>query len=233
MSTQLDDLFGTHTFNLNSLNTAPGLDKFLALVKSNGLATHNNYFVVIDIPPLLYSKYSLYGETLSLLCSGGEFPAVNMRSTDLFFQGATKPMATHINYGEMFLFFYLEQDMSLKSFFDDWFNIIVNPVNGIVGYNDDYATNMRIYQLDKQYVPVYGIQLENVWPKATYPLQISYQGSQVHRLPISFTYRHWQNIEIMYNGSDASGFWGNLLSSQGMQLLNKIAPVIYSILMKG
>jgi len=220
------DLLGKSSEQTNSTQ---GLSKFTAFVRENGLATHNRYFVTFDIPRALQAKYSQFGGVISLLCAGGELPAVSLEARDIFTFGALKPYATNIRFNQMFLFFYLDTAMTVKTFFDDWFTLIVNPIDGLVAYNDDYSTNVRIFQLDKADVPVYGVQLNKIWPISTYPLQITYQGSALHRLPISFTYKHWKNMEINYEG-DKSSFWGNLMSSYGVRMLGKIAPVIYGIL---
>lgn len=196
---------------------------FLSLVKNKGLATHNHYYVSFDIPKGLRNKYPLYGSSLSLLCSGGEFPATNMTIRKIFWQGATKPTAVAAEFNEMFLFFYLEQDMTLKTFIDDWFRVICNPIDGTVGYNDDYSTQIRIYQLNREFMPVYAVQLVNAFPKATFPLQITYQGGQLHRLPVSFTYRYWENINI----KNTTGFWGDLLNTAESTIAKQIAPQIF------
>ena len=231
LSLDTNQFINNITSSSNS-NGVAGLHDFLSLVKGKGLAAHNNYFVTIDIPRGLLSKYASYGTTLSLLCAGGDFPGVTMESRDIFWQGATKPVATNVRYSDFFLFFYIEQDMKLKTFFDDWFNLIMNPISGTVGYSDDYSTNIRIYQLDKQYQPAYAIELRNAYPRQSHPLQVAYQGNSFHKLPVVFAYRYWQNINIQYNADTQNSFWGNLLSSQGMQLINKVAPVIYGLLVK-
>jgi hypothetical protein len=207
-----------------------GLNDFLALVRTKGLASHNHYYLAIDIPRCLQGKYAQYGQTISLLCAGGEFPAVSMLTKDIFWQGATRPVATGVNYNDCFYFFYIEQNMELKSFFDDWFRCIYNSETGVTGFPDDYSTQIRTYQLDRMFVPTYGIQFENIFPKASFPLQVTAQGGALHRLPISFNYRRWVNIEVQYTPDTQNSFWGNLLSSQGAQILNKVAPVLYGIL---
>ena len=207
-----------------------GLNDFLALVRTKGLASHNHYYVNFDIPRCLQRKYAQYGQTMSLLTAGGEFPAVSMLTKDIFSQGATRPVATGINYGDCFYFFYIEQDMTLKSFFDDWFSAIYNPADGVTGFPDDYSTQIRTYQLDRQFIPTYGIQFENAFPKASFPLQITAQGGALHRLPISFNYRMWHNIEVQYSPDTANSFFGNLMSSTGMGIVQKIAPVLYGML---
>lgn len=212
------------------VDTPQGLNDFITLVRTKGLASHNHYYVAFDIPRGLQKKYAQYGETMSLLCAGGEFPAVSIITKDIFWQGAERKMATNMTFGEMFLFFYIEQDFTLKSFFDDWFTLIYNPNDGIVGFPDDYGTSIRIYQLDRMFVPTYAVQLENAFPKASFPLQITAQGGALHRLPISFTYRYWHNINIQYSPDTANSFFGDLLSSMGMGLVNKVAPVLYGLL---
>ena len=208
-------------------NGTQGLQDFLALVREKGLASHNHYLVNFDIPRGLQGKYARYGSTMSLLCAGGELPGVSMVTKDVYVQGATRPVVTNVNFNEMFLFFYIEQSMELKSFFDSWFSLLYNATNGTVGYPDDYGTQIRIYQLDRMFVPVYAVELINVFPKASFPLQITAQGGQLHRLPISFAYRRWENINIQYSPDK---FWGKLLQNQGAGLVENLAPSLYNML---
>jgi hypothetical protein len=220
------DLLGNSS---EQTNQTQGLSKFTAFVRENGLASHNRYFVTFDIPRALQNVYGQFGGVISLLCAGGEFPATSIEGRDMFTFGPLKPYATNVRFNDMFLFFYLDTAMNMKKFVDDWMNLIVSPVDGIVAYNDDYSTNIRIFQLDKNDVPTYGVQLIKVWPKSTYPLQITYQGSALHRLPVSFSYQSWQKMDVTYT-ADQTGFWGNLMSTMGVKILNKVAPVIYGIL---
>ncbi len=219
-------IFSTDTAN----KTTQGLGDFLTLVREKGLAVHNRYYVEIQVPRGLINKYSMYGSTISLLCSGGEFPALNIESRNVFWQGASRPNATSVRFGDMFLFFYMEQDMTMKTFFDDWFSLIADPITGVVGYNDEYATEIRIRQLDRQNDVTYGIELVNAFPKATYPMQLTYQGGQLHRLPVSFGYRYWKNMNIEYFPNNGSSIFGDLLGGTLGQLANKVSPVIYGIL---
>jgi hypothetical protein len=218
------------SFGEDSKPKRQGLSNFVAYIKDNGIATHNRYRVDIKIPVALRNKYMTYGETLSLLCESAELPSFKFHVKSTYITGAKINAPTEVQFGELFLFFLLEQNMKAKKFFDDWAASIINPHTGAVNFRDQYITQISIFQLDRNDMETYGIQLLEVFPNSTYPLQLSYHGSQAHRLPVSFTYRYWHKLEFDYSPENQDSLLGDILSSEVMGAINKVAPVVFGII---
>lgn len=208
-----------------------GLSDFLSYIKENNIATHNRYKVVIKVPLCLRAKYLTYGDKLSLMCESAELPSFKMDVQSTYITGAKHNVPTRVSFGELFLFFLLEQNMKAKKFFDDWAASIVNPDNGVVNFRDQYMTEISIFQLDKNDMETYGIQILEAFPNATYPLQLSYHGSTAHRLPVSFTYRYWHRLDFEYTPEDQSSLLGDILSSEAVGAINKVLPVVFGTYM--
>lgn len=207
-----------------------GLNDFLTLIKNEGVASHNHYRVEISIPKGLQNVYGTYGKTLELLCETSEFPAIDFEVEEVFLHGATNPRPKKVHYGDMFLFFLIEQNMKAKMFMDDWYNLIIDSEYGVVSFKEDYAVTIRIFQLDREYNDVYCIELEDAFPRSTYPMQLSYHGSQLHRLPVQIAYRKWTRLDTLYSNPNTNTVIGGIMSSTGMKVVQKVAPVIYGAL---
>ena len=224
-------LDGTNVFSAKLFeDKKSGLNDFLTLIKNDGLATHNTFRVEINIPRGLQNVYGNYGKTLELLCETSEFPAIDIDTEEVFLHGATNPRPKKVHYGDMFLFFLVEQNMKVKMFMDDWYNYIIDPEYGVVSFKEDYAVTIRIYQLDKEYNDVYCIELEDAFPRSTYPMQLSYNKSQFHRLPVQIAYRKWTRLDTLYSNPNTNTILGGIMSSTGMKIVQKVAPVVYGIL---
>lgn len=220
-----DTIFSTKLFE----DKKAGLHDFLSLIKEQGLATHNTFRVEITIPRGLQNVYSGYGKTLELLCETSEFPAIDFKVDEVFLHGATNPRPTRVHYGDMFLFFLVEQNMKVKQFIDDWYNLIIDPEYGVVSFKEDYAVVIRIYQLDKEYNEVYCVELEDAFPRSTYPMQLNYSGTQFHRLPVQIAYRKWTRIDGLWSNANNDSIIGGIMSSTGAKILQKVAPVVYGL----
>jgi hypothetical protein len=203
-----------------------GLSDFIAHIKEHSVATHNRYRVDIKIPISLRNAYSGYGKTLSLLCESAEFPSSKFEVKSTYITGAKVNAPTRVQFGELFLFFLLEQEMTAKKFFDDWAASIINPHTGAVNFRDQYSTSISIFQLDRNDIETYGIQVLECFPNSTYPLQLSYHGSTAHRLPVSFTYRFWHRLDFQYSAEGQDNLLGDILSSETMGAINKVLPVV-------
>ena len=224
-------LDGTNVFSAKLFeDKKSGLNDFLTLIKNDGLATHNTFRIEINIQRGLQNVYGNYGKTLELLCETSEFPAIDIDTEEVFLHGATNPRPKKVHYGDMFLFFLVEQNMKVKMFMDDWYNYIIDPEYGVVSFKEDYAVTIRIYQLDKEYNDVYCIELEDAFPRTTYPMQLSYNKSQFHRLPVQIAYRKWTRLDTLYSNPNTNTILGGIMSSTGMKIVQKVAPVVYGIL---
>jgi hypothetical protein len=89
--------------------------------------------------------------------------------------------------------------MQVKKFFDNWTSMVVDPDTGLVGYQEEYATTIRLRQLDEQDNVTYEIELSEAFPRSINLLELNNSAqNQTHRLNVLFAYRYWKDISQEY-----------------------------------
>lgn len=160
-----------------------------------GLARTNRFDVGIIPPPSL----SQYGALVSLLCEQSNFPMLSV---------GVKPFKIHntpahlrpvnIEYGGegLSFVFHIDGDMIVKSFFDDWMHLIVDPNSFGVNYQDAYATSIFVSQLNEMDMITYQVEFLEAFPRNINLVTLDHSAqNQTHRLTVMFNYRTWRNVQ--------------------------------------
>jgi hypothetical protein len=86
--------------------------------------------------------------------------------------------------------------MQVKKFFDEWTAKVVDPDTGLVGYQEDYISTIRLRQLDEQDNVTYEIELSEAFPRSVNLLELNNSAqNQTHRLNVLFAYRYWKDMD--------------------------------------
>jgi hypothetical protein len=174
------------------------LENFRAEVLARGMAKPNRFEVVV-IAPRCVNKTSNV-RLVSMMAENCQLPMSRINTSQ---QRIFGPPTQHPHFAEyggesMSVQFYLDREMTVKTFFDDWINGVVDPVANTAYYQDNYlSTGMTIAQLDEQDQNMYKVKFIDLYPIAVNPVQLDHnQGNTVSRLNVTFTYRRWQNAAI-------------------------------------
>ena len=63
-------------------------------------------------------------------------------------------------------------------------------------YYENYIGSVQIFQLDEEDNIMYGVELVEAFPKTIGAQTLDYSVTdQIHKLPVTFSYRWWKNIE--------------------------------------
>lgn len=163
------------------------LDQFVQTVSKSGLARDNRFEVTIPGAPFE-----------SLLCESASLPGVNLVNRTQRLTGPAHIRPTNIEYGGVAqLTFYVDTDMRVKKYFDDWIHQAISPGSFVVNYQYKYATNIIITQLDENDEVTYAVTLIDAFPSAIAEMRVNHNSqSTFHRLGVSFSYRYWQTDDI-------------------------------------
>jgi hypothetical protein len=108
--------------------------------------------------------------------------------------------------------------MQVKKFFDEWTAKVVDPDTGLVGYQEEYTTTIRLRQLDEQDTVTYGIELTEAFPRSVNLLELNNSAqNQTHRLNVLFAYRYWKDTDREFETTP---------TDIPRQLLNPSIPVV-------
>ena len=176
------------------------LTQFIGAIREDSLARVNRFEVFINTPSslLLSSKSKSNAAAVSLYCEMASLPPVNISTKSFKIFGPTSQRPFGAEYGGegISLTFHVDRDMQVKKFFDEWTAKVVDPDTGLVGYQEDYISTIRLRQLDEQDNVTYEIELSEAFPRSVNLLELNNSAqNQTHRLNVLFAYRYWKDMD--------------------------------------
>lgn len=171
------------------------LREFQSTVNQIGLAEVNRFEMFINAPPTLGLEDA---RLPSLLCEITNFPPLNVFVKPLNIYGPAHQRPVSLDYGGdgLAASFYVDQDMRVKRFFEDWIWKISDPVSHNISYQGNYACDITIKQLNRKEDEVYEVNLIDAFPRSMNLMDLNNSAqNQVHRLTIVFAFRRWTTGE--------------------------------------
>jgi hypothetical protein len=164
------------------------IQEFVSHVKSSGLA-RNNRFAVMFAPPAGVQPAGL--NKILLFCDTVQLPGANFSTVQNRMFGEFRELPYEKLYDQISLTFYVDTEMKVKALFDDWQNIIANPVTRTYGYYNDYVTDMFIEVQDINDKTRYAVRLQECYPKTISSIQMDMNSKDVMKITIGFQYKYW------------------------------------------
>jgi len=203
------------------------LTKFIAEVRNRDFAFKSKYKVTLPSSVGISSPTQLLTgtmdpQTISLFCEHAELPGISFNTQAFRVYGPTFERPTSISYGgeNMTLQFLVDQEFSVKQYFDSWVGLIADPIKYQFNYPDKYlSSGIVITQLkhrdialqDSGDIGVYSVRLIDAYPKFVVPMTVNGGDREMHRLSVTFTYRLWVPVygegepEFNYGAEDFVG----------------------------
>lgn len=169
------------------------IDEFKSVM--NTIARPNRFNVVFTLPEALPARFvTTNTSTLALRLQSVNFPGKNITTTeDTNTYGPSYEVATGLSYADSIsMTFIMTNTHEEKEVFNEWQDIIVDPVTYDLEYYNRYVTDFDCFQLDEKDRKTAGIRLKEVFPKTVNPLEYS-QGANndILRLTVEFAFREW------------------------------------------
>jgi hypothetical protein len=199
------------------------IQEFVARVKSGGLARTNRYAVMFA-PPSKIATSDM--QKVLLFCDQIQLPGANFSTVQNRTFGEFREVPYEKLYDQINLSFYVDTEMKVKALFDDWQNLIANPVTRTYGYYKDYTTDMTIEVQDLNDKTRYVVRLVECYPKTVNSIQMDMNSKDVMKVTIGFQYKFWvaSPIAPLANGEQIPTTWYDKLMSNFsgfQQTLNK------------
>ena len=170
------------------------LNDFISKVKQDGLARTNRYTV-------LFTGFTTNrSRDVMLMCDQVQLPGTNFNTADMRTYGETRKAPYERLYEDVNMSFYVDTDMQVKYFFDDWMTYIQDPMTRNFNYYDEYIADIVIEVQDLKNQSRYGIKLYEAFPKSIGAIQMDYAGKDIMKLSVNFAYKYYivgqyENIE--------------------------------------
>ena len=162
-------------------------------------AKGNKYNVTIAPPSFLST--SNIPNTLRLVCETVSLPAKSLASVPHDIYGPPREMPYRETFTESALSFYLDDEFTVKYFFDTWQANIVSPTTNNVNYWDNYTSSITIDRLSNEATDMlnsdstYKIELLEAYPSAVGEVQLGHaMGSDILKLSVTFKYKRWNLV---------------------------------------
>lgn len=91
--------------------------------------------------------------------------------------------------------FYNNSTMDQRHFFEIWQTAVVNINDNSMNFMIEYSADVFIYQLDRQNVVTYGVQLYNAYPVAINEVSYDYgSNNTVQSSTVTLAYKLWRSL---------------------------------------
>lgn len=168
------------------------IENFRSAIASGGLARENRFEVLLP-------EFGSGNTPVSLFCKTASLPQLAVLTKQQRLFGPSQIRAASIDYGGqgLQLTFYVDSNMDVKKYFDDWMHKCINSSSFTANYLKDYAKDVWIYQLNDKEEPVYEIKLAEAFPTGSGPLSLDQASNDsFHIFPVTFAYRYWETQDV-------------------------------------
>ena len=168
---------------------------------AGGFAKGNRYNVTI-IPPAFMSSNIDTLSKFQYLCEAVSLPTKGIASNAQDIYGPPREIPYRETFTEAALSFILDDDFSIKGFFDSWQAAIINPETGnVANYWTNFVGAIKISRLSNDATSFtdanssYNIELREAYPSAVGEIALGHtQGNEILRLSVTFKYRKWMSL---------------------------------------
>lgn len=172
------------------------INEFVAAM-SNGIARTNRFSVVMQVPVAMPDSGRTPLRNLLLFCDQAQLPGLSVNAVPIRIFGEVRETPTEYNYEPITLSFYVDAQMHIKAWFDDWIAMLQYGNQRSFRYYDEYiCPQMQILVQDTMDQSRYQITLYEVWPKNVGAIQLDYASKDVMKLSVTLQYKYWESITI-------------------------------------
>lgn len=164
------------------------IKEFVATIKNNGLSRTNRYAVMFGNIP--WAENTLQRNTV-MFCDQVQLPGTNFNTSDIRSFGEIRKAPYERLYEDINMSFYVDTDMSVKTFFDYWMNQIQDPVSRNFNYYNNYTSNIVLEVQDIHNKTRYNMVLFEAFPKSIGAVQLDYNSKDIMKLSVNFAYKYY------------------------------------------
>jgi hypothetical protein len=169
------------------------LKDFISQIKKGALARNNRYAVLFTTPEKI-NPADL--RTVLLFCDQIQLPGVNYSTVQNRTFGEFRETPYEKLYDNLSMSFYVDNEMKVKSLFDDWIGIIQDPEKRTFSYYNDYTSKMTIEVQDLQNNTRYEMTLWECYPKNIGSIQMDYANKEYMKMQVTMQYKYWTSTPV-------------------------------------
>jgi len=170
--------------------------------KVGNFARGHRYNAIISPPEYLKAANTVVTEKLQYLCESVSLPTKGIATNPHDIHGPPREIAYRETFTESALSFILDDEFTVKRYFDDWQAGIISPVGkNSPNYYNNYIGTIEVIRLSNDATDFitsstqYKVQLLEAYPSAVGEVALGHSmGNEVLKLSVTFKYRRWNLI---------------------------------------
>ena len=167
--------------------------------KVGNFARGHRYNAIISPPEYLRSSGAVVTEKLQYLCESVSLPTKGIATNPHDIHGPPREIAYRETFTESALSFILDDEFTVKRYFDDWQAGIISPDGkNSPNYYNNYIGTIEVIRLSNDATDFitsstqYKVQLLEAYPSAVGEVALGHSmGNEVLKLSVTFKYRRW------------------------------------------
>ena len=171
---------------------AKTLDAFIGTIKAEGTARLNRFKVLVFNP---ISEQRQYDELVCLYCEQAALPSITYASQPTRTFGDQREVVYERTFETLNLTFLIDKNFKVKEYFDEWGNLIVDPITRLCGFYDDYARNIMVIAQDLKDNDIYVTEVFEAYPKSIAAINLDNNSKEVAKLQVTFNYKYHENFK--------------------------------------
>lgn len=170
-------------------------------------STPSRFYVKLNIPTLMEGKLNTntFVNEMSLLCSEASLPSTSLATSEERTYGPIQKYPYSTIYTDLELSFICRDDtqMSERTFFYKWMELINPTATFKFSYHDKYVADIEVIKLDRQNLPVQHIRFMDAYPILLGEQKLSWDSSnQILSQPVTFAFRKWIDLPPDRSGGE-------------------------------
>lgn len=143
---------------------------------------------------LLPSDFGGDGRELNTLCRAANLPGRQITTQERRIGMITQKMPYGFAFNDISLTFLLDQNYSIRNYFDTWQRAIVNPGSYELAYKSEYTRDVVIQQLNHgDDSVIYSIKLLRAFPTTVNAIELGdEQENTLVQLGVELSYTDWE-----------------------------------------
>ena len=164
--------------------------------KSGGFAMQHQFVVVLPRVP----NTIVESRDINILCRQVNIPGRQMTSLNRIIGVKGQEVSYGFVEDDVTMEFYVMNNWGIRSYFEEWQNLVLNQNSKYIGYVNDYGKKIRIHALKKgldfnfKQKTSYGVELESAYPKTINAIQLTNDLDGLLSLSVTFAHRQWRRI---------------------------------------
>lgn len=172
-----------------------GLTDFISKVKTGGIARANRFGVLINTPfnPSFNDDSADFNSRdLFMYCDAAQIPGLNFASTQARTFGEFREMPYEKLFDVVTLSFYVDNELKVRRFWENWINKIQDPYSRHINYYDNYVGTIIVYVYDVNNNSRYAITLEQAYPKTVASIQLDNTSRDLMKISVTIQYKYFR-----------------------------------------